>query len=310
MTNGPRSLLRMPNFLIIGAAKSGTSAVYAYLRQHPQIFCSATKEPGFFAFEGRQPAFRGPGDRKYNRGCVTDLGRYQELFSDADSQAAVGEASTVYLYNAEAPERIRRYLPTMKLLGILRNPVERAYSGYSFLVRDRLEPLSTFEEALAAEDARIAANWQHIWHHQRLGFYSAQLKRYFDLFPRDQIAIYLYDDFKAKPVAVIQDMFRFLGADAAFMPDVSLKYNVSGEPRSRLLHAALARPNAAKDLLKGLLPAAMRRRMRARVMERNIQPTGRTLAPETRRFLVDLYREDILKLEALIGRELSHWLAA
>jgi hypothetical protein len=111
-------------------------------------------------------------------------------------------------------------------------------------------------------------------------------------------------------VAVIQDMFRFLGADAAFTPDVSLKYNVSGEPRSRLLHAALARPNAAKDLLKGLLPAAMRRRMRARVMERNIQPTGRTLAPETRRFLVDLYREDILKLEALIGRELSHWLAA
>jgi hypothetical protein len=300
----------MPSFLIIGAAKSGTSAVYNYLLQHPQIFCSAAKEPGFFAFEGRKAAFRGPGDRKYNRGCVTDLGRYQELFTGARGQHAVGEASTVYLYSPEAPERIQHYLPTVKLVGILRNPVERAYSGYSYLVRDRLEPLSSFEEALAAEDARVAANWQHIWHHQRLGFYYAQLKRYFDLFPREQIAVYLYDDFKARPVAVIQEMFRFLGVDPAFSPDVSIRYNVSGRPRSRLLHAALARPNAAKDLLKGLLPAGIRRRIRARLMQRNIQPTDRRMAPETRGYLIELYREDILKLESLIGRELSHWLAA
>jgi sulfotransferase family protein len=302
--------MTMPNFLIIGAAKSGTSALYAYLRQHPQVLCSDKKEPGFFAFEGHETTFRGPGDRKYNRNCVTELGRYRELFKKAVNKDAVGEASTVYLYNAEAPGRILRHVPDVKLLAVLRNPVDRAYSGYRFLVRDRLERLPSFEDALEAENARIAANWQHIWHHKRLGFYYEQLKRYYDLFPREQLMISLFEDLEAAPVRVIQDMFRFLGVGAGFTPDVSLRYNVSGTPRSRILHAALARPNAAKDVVKGLLPRAMRRRVRAKLMARNIRGGTRAIALGTRQYLVDLYHDDIRKLEVLIDRDLSHWLIA
>jgi len=300
----------MPTFLLIGAAKSGTSAVYAYLRQHPQIYCSEAKEPGFFAFEGCKVAFRGPGDRKYNRQCVTDLERYRALFRNGDGRPALGEASTVYLYHPEAPGRIQRHVPNVRLLGILRNPVERAFSGHRFLVRDGLERLPAFEDALAAEDERVAANWQHIWHHRRLGFYAEQLERYFQRFSREQMLIVLYEDLERAPVAVLQRMFGFLGVDAGFEPDVSLRYNVSGSPRSRLVHAALARPNAAKDVLKGVLPAVLRRRLRATVMAKNIRSDGSQLAPETRRALVDLYREDVRRLERLIQRDLSHWLAA
>jgi hypothetical protein len=300
--------MTMPNFLIIGAAKSGTSAVYAYLRQHPQVFCSERKEPGFFALEGRRATFNGPGDRKYNRNCVTNLERYRELFHKGVGKKAVGEASTVYLYSPEAAGRIHGHVPDVKLLVILRNPVERAYSGFRFLVRDRLERLSTFEQALEAEDARIAANWQHIWHHKRLGFYHEQLRRYFNLFPRERIAICLYEDFEAAPVAVVQHMFDFLGVAPDFTPDVSLRYNVSGTPRSRLLHAALARPNSVKDVLKGLLPATARRHVRAKLMAQNIRPSAPPLAADTRRHLVNLYHDDVLELEALIERDLSHWL--
>lgn len=300
--------MSMPTFLLIGAAKSGTSAVYEYLRQHPEVYASDIKEPGFFAFEGQRPSFEGPGDRKFNRGCVTTLSRYQELFSHAVAQPALGEASTVYLYSREAPQRIRRYLPDVKLLAILRNPVERAHSGYRYLVRDGLEPLPSFESALQAEEARIAANWQHIWHHQRLGLYYDQLRRYFDLFSPDQIAVCLYEDFQASPLAVMRTMFSFLGVDPSFAPDISVRHNVSGAPKSRLLHAALARPNAAKNLIKGLLPAATRRRMRARLMEHNIVPTRADIAPATRRYLADFYRDDVLRLQSLIGRDLSHWL--
>jgi hypothetical protein len=300
----------MPNFLVIGAAKSGTSATYAYLRQHPQVFASERKEPGFFAFEGQRAMFTGPGDRKYNRGCVTDLERYRQLVRLAAGNVAVGEASTVYLYSPEAPARIRRHVPDVKLLAILRNPVERAYSGYRYLVRDGLERLPSFEAALDAEDDRIRSNWQHIWHHKRLGFYHEQLTRYRDLFPPDQLAVFLYEDLVAAPVQMIQQMFEFLGVASDFTPDVSLKYNVSGTPRSRLLHAALARPNAAKDVVKAFLPAAMRRRMRADLMARNIRPSIPPLAAETRRYLVELYRDDTRKLERLIERDLSHWLAA
>jgi Sulfotransferase domain len=299
----------MPTFLLVGAAKSGTSAVYDYLRQHPEVFGSEWKEPGFFAFEGQVARFAGPGDRKFNRRCVTTLARYQGLFSKVVNQRAIGEASTVYLYSPEAPSRIRRHLPTVKLIGILRNPVDRAYSGYRYLVRDGLERLPSFEAVLEAEDSRVAANWQHIWHHKRLGFYYLQLKRYFDLFPRDQIAVYLYEEFQARPLAIVQQMFAFLGVDPGFAPDVSLQHNVSGEPRSRLLHKALAHPNAAKDLVKGLLPEPTRRRMRARLMKWNILPTPPNLASETRRALLNLYRDDILRLESLIDRDLSHWLS-
>jgi hypothetical protein len=300
----------MPTFLLIGAAKSGTSAVYAYLRQHPQVFCSPAKEPGFFAFEGCKVGFRGPGDRKYNRQCVTEIDRYRALFREGAAKPVRGEASTVYLYHPEAPGRIQRHVPNVKLLGILRNPVERAFSGHRFLVRDGLEPLPAFEDALAAEDERVAANWQHIWHHRRLGFYSEQLERYFQRFSPDQMLIVLYEDFERAPVAMLQRMFGFLGVDAEFEPDVSLRYNVSGRPRSRLLHAALARPNAAKDALKGVLPAVLRRRLRASLMAKNIRRDDSRLAPETRRALVDLYRDDIRRLERLIQRDLSHWLAA
>ncbi len=280
--------MTMPTFLLIGAAKSGTSAAYAYLRQHPEVFASELKEPGFFVFEGQAARFAGPGDRKFNRGCVTTLAEYEALFRKVAHQRAVGEASTIYLYRREASGRIQRYLSGIRLLAILRNPVERAYSGYRYLVRDGLEHLPSFEDALEAEDGRVAANWQHIWHHTRLGFYSVQLQRYFDLFSRDQIAIYLYEDFQANPLAVLRQMFGFIGVDPSFTPDISLKYNVSGQPRLRLLHAALARPNAARTLVKGLLPAAMRRRLRARLMEQNIRPTAPDLALDTRHHLVSL----------------------
>ena len=300
----------MPTFLIIGAAKSGTSAVYEYLRQHPDVFVSDNKEPGFFALEGQVADFTGPGDRKFNRTCVTSLSRYQSLFTKVVNQPAVGEASTVYLYSPAAPACIRRHVPAVKLVVILRNPVERAYSGYKYLVRDGLEKLTSFEDALEAEETRIAANWHHIWHHKRLGFYHDQLKRYFDLFQSDQIAVYLYDDLQARPLAMMQNIFAFVGIDAAFTPDVSVKYNISGEPRSRLLHGALAHPNAAKNLVKGMVPAATRRRLRNWLMEHNIVLTETRIAPETRRHLVDLYREDIAKLESLIDRDLSHWLHA
>jgi hypothetical protein len=233
---------------------------------------------------------------------------YQALFQASDSRPAVGESSDLYLYYPEAPARIRRYVPHAKLIAILRNPVDRAYSGYRYLVRDGREPLSSFEEALEAEGARIAGNWLPIWHHQQRGFYYRQLKRYFDLFDRDQLAVYLYDDFRADPLGVMQAMFRFLGVDPSFVPDMSVKHNVSGTPRSRLLHAVLARPSAMKDLVKPFVSTAIRHRVRAVLMERNIVPDEPRLAPATRRALTEVYREDIRQLEPLLGRDLSRWL--
>jgi hypothetical protein len=303
--------MTMPSFLMIGAAKSGTSAIYAYLEQHPDIFTCDVKETGFFAFEGSSPNFRGPGDRIMNRWFVTDLEKYRSLFRGSQSHRAVGESSDLYLYYPEAASRIRRYIPDAKLIAVLRNPVDRAYSGYRFLVRDGREPLPTFEAAVEAETWRIAADWLPIWHHTMRGYYYRQLKHYFDVFDRSQLQIHLYDDFVADPLGVMQEIFRFVGVDVSFVPDMSVRHNVSGTPRSRLLHAVLARPNAAKDFAKTFVPQRVRghlRRTRAILMERNTMPGEPKLASQTRRALAARFQEDIRQLSQLLGRDLSRWL--
>jgi sulfotransferase family protein len=302
--------MSMPNFLMIGAAKSGTSSLYAYLRQHPQLFLSEVRECEFFALEGQTPNFAGPGDQIAYRRYITTLDRYQALFAGAAHREAVGECSDLYLYSAAAARRIRDYIPDVKLIVMLRNPVDRAFSHYRQFVRDGREPLRTFEEALQAEETRIVNGWHPHWYLKARGLYSGQIKAYLELFPRERLAIHLYDDFQANPVAVLRDLFSFLGVDPTFVPDMSLRYNISGTPRSRLLHAVLARPMAVKDIFKPLIPARVRHRLRAKLMNRNIIPERARIAQETRNALASFYREDLLMLQSLIGRDLSPWLAA
>ena len=302
--------MTMPNFLMIGGAKAGTSSLYAYLRQHPDVFLSEVRECDFFVLEGQTPTFNGPGDQIAFRRYITTLDRYQELFTDAGDRRAIGESSDLYLDGPGAAERIRHHLPGAKLLVILRNPAERAYSQFKHLVRDGRETLPTFEQALAAEEQRVADGWHPIWHLAGRGFYAAQLQRYLDLFPRQQLSIHLYDDFVASPPRVMRALFEFLEVDPTFQVDMSLKYNVSGTPRSQLLHSFLAQPMAIKDVFKPLLPAPFRHRVRAKLMNRNIVPDRSRMSKATRRALIARYSEDMHRLEDLIQRDLNAWRAA
>ena len=299
--------MTMPNFLIIGAAKSGTTSLYHYLKQHPQVYMSPVKEPKFFALEGERPNFRGPSDeQEINRKSVTDIDAYRALFKGVTSEKAIGEASTLYLYSLKASERIRHHVPDAKLIAVLRNPVERAFSSYLHCVRDRGEPLTDFAQALRQEETRIENVWGPIWHYKNVGFYSAQLERYFDLFRRDQIKIYLYEDIKSNAVGVLQDIFRFLEVDDTRIPNISLKHNVSGVPKNRLLHALLNKRNPLKSAIKPLLPAKPRKRLNHSLTNRNLVRPG--LSPEVREQLIEVYSEDVLRVQELIQRDLSQWL--
>ena len=301
--------MRLPNFLIIGAAKAGTSSLFAYMGQHPDVFISSAKEPNFFALEGQAVAFAGPGDDIINQASITDLPTYEALFAGVRGQAAVGEASTLYLYATAAAAGIKRYVPDVKLIAILRDPVERAYSSFLHLQRDGREPCASFEAALDQEDLRIRNHWEHLWHYTKVGYYHAQLRRYYDLFPREQIAVWLYDDFEADPTRVLREVFAFLGIDPTYAPDMTFRHKVAGTPRSRALHAVLTRPNAAKALAKRLLPAHVRSTLYAAMMQRNIVTHRDPLPEGVRRRLRELYRPDVEQLSGLIGRDLSAWLA-
>lgn len=303
--------MRMPNFLIIGAAKCGTDALYSYLAQHPQIYLSRSKEPNFFIVEGQAAIpYRGPGDRETLERCdmwVSTLERYQALFAGVSAEKALGEGSTWYLYDERAPERIHQHIPHAKLIAILRHPVDRAYSAFTMLRRDGRETIRDFDLALAAEDDRVRSNWEPLWHYRRMGLYSTQLKRYYDTFDAAHIRVVLYDDFSSRPVDVMRELFRFLEVDDQFAPDVATRYNVSLVPKHPTYQWIIAGQHPLKTVAKAVLPAAVRRRVKDGLLSRNLtRPTP--LAPEVRRQLVEIFRLDIVQLQGLIDRDLSHWL--
>src|SRR3954451_22819855 len=214
--------MTFPTFLILGAAKAGTTALYYYLRQHPQVGMSRIKETNFFALMGRPLDFRGPGDDDYiNRFSVTTWEGYCSQFPEDGKARAIGESSPLYLYSPDAPRRIAEALPAAKLVVLLRDPVDRAFSAFLHLVRDGRETATEFREALRREPSRIADHWEHIWQYRAMGLYHEQLSRYFETFGREQIRVYLYEELAAGPVDVLQDLFRFLEVDEAFSPDVS-----------------------------------------------------------------------------------------
>lgn len=295
----------MPTFLVIGAAKSGTTSLHSYLGQHPDVFMSRTKELQFFPWEGQRPEPRGPGDAAWAASVITSVEEYRSHFADAAGYKARGESSPSYLYFPRAAERIRHYIPDAKLIAVLRHPADRAHSHYLMLRRWGWETLS-FEEALAAEERRTREGWGHTWQYLRRGFYGAQLATYLELFRREQLKVYLYDDLLADPVGLAQDIFRFLGVDDAFAPDVSRRHNVAALPRHRGLNDYLTSPSPSRALIRRLLPDGLARRVGDRV--RRLNQTRPRLPGRLRRRLIDRYREDVVKLQEIMRRDLSHWL--
>ena len=291
--------MTMPNFLIIGAMKSGTTALYYYLEQHPEIYMSPVKEPNFFSSQEQENA----------ADAVTNIGAYQQLFRGASGKKAIGEASHSYLYDPGAAAEIRRYVPEAKLIAILRNPIDRAYSHFLHMVRSGTEPLDDFAQALQEEGAGIHKG-RTFQDYIRRGLYYDQLKRYFGMFPREQVRVYLYEDLSEAPISTVQDAFRFLKVNDSFVPDVSLRRNVSGHPKYKTLDGLLRRQSRIKHAAKIYLPARMRWRLSKAfddLKTRNlVEPPP--LQTEVRRRLISVNREDILKLQDLIHRDLSGWL--
>lgn len=302
----PHQELRLPDFLGIGAAKAGTTALHRYLAQHPEIHMSRRKEPNFFIADEQPPRFGGPGDRTIiNRDVIWRLDDYRRQFAGAREGQVLGEISPRYLSTPGVAERVRARLPRARLFAILRQPADRAWSHFMMRRRDGFEPCSTLEEAIADEPRRIAENWASGRYFER-GVYAPQLEAYLRLFPSDRLRVYLYDDLVADPGGLLHDLFSFLGVGTGFIPDTRERPNRSGDLRNPLLRWLWTRTHAWRAPLRPLLPKAARALVSGWV---TAQPLLRAeMPPDTRRWLTALYEEDIHRLERLLGRDLRAWL--
>ncbi len=293
---------RLPNFFVIGANRAGTTSLHDYLGQHPQVFMSPNKEPGYFAPKSDEeralwPGFQAP---------ITTLDEYRALFAGATDERAVGESSTAYLTSARAPALIRGTVPDAKLVAVLRNPADRAFSDYELHRSWGNEALS-FADAVAAEldhEGPVAGRMRG---YVMSGFYGRSLRRYLEHFPRDQLGVWLYDDLVADPGALVRAMFAFLEVDPAVPVDTTSRRNERYEPRHRIIDR-IARSRGVRAATRRVMSSGIRVRMREGLRRVNRAPVEYPEAVRER--LVALYRDDIARTEDIIGRDLSAWVRA
>jgi len=188
----------LPSFLIVGATRSGTTSLYYYLKQHPEIEFPSLKEPRYFSSLNLKLPQRGPGDETVDKKLVLDFDEYKRLFEPFKNSDMVGEASSEYLTDADfTAEKIRDVVGDVPIIIILRNPVQRAYSAYNNLRRDGRET-ETFGRALELEESRRSEGWDVMWAYKHVGLYCEQVRKYLDNFSR--VKILIFEEFIINPI--------------------------------------------------------------------------------------------------------------
>ncbi|MGB7519477.1 MAG: sulfotransferase domain-containing protein [Spirulinaceae cyanobacterium] len=288
--------MNLPNFLIIGAMKAGTTSLYNYLEQHPQIYMSSLKEPNFFSYKGnkQQP--------------ITTKEEYCSLFTQVRDEIAIGEASTTYLSSRQAPNKIYQMIPQVKLIAILRDPAERAYSQYLMhyrsknLVLEEKEILNGFTQSIAEKRPGLVGG----------GRYYNCLKRYLNVFDPNQLKICFFEDLKTQPTSLLQELFAFLQVENDFIVTQSSKaYNSGGIPSNKGIYNYLEfSKQIFNNTIKPLIPKTLIDPIyQAYVNFRNANLVKAPPLPEVmRQQVIEVYRPDILALQELVRRDLAHWL--
>lgn len=295
--------LALPNFIGAGVAKAATTSLHAYAHQHPDIYMSPVKETNYFYLYGEPARFRGPGDRTIiNRRSITREEEYLALFSGR-SEPVLGEVSPRYMADARVPGRIAADIPEVKLVIGLREPVDRSFAQWTWARMAGRERLP-FAEAIELGEKRDSEGWG--WgNYLKLSYYADQLERFYDLFDKSKIHIYLFEEFAADPIGEMQRVFAFLGVNPEFVPNVAQRHNRSGVLPSGWKRALWEASAPLRDVIRPAIPSRLRHRAYVSVTRGSRSPE---LDPETRTELGQLFRDDILRTQHLIGRDLAHWL--
>ena len=296
---------KKPNFIIIGAMEAATTSLYTYLKQHQDVFMTSIKEPMFFNNFQKENDFKVHG-RKTKK--ITTFEQYYPLFDAVKNEKAIGEASPAYISNEDCPSLIHKYLPETKIIAVLRQPVSRAYSNFLHARRADREPIADFETAFNKEAERKAENWSPLYHYKGKGYYTEQLERYYNLFPKENIKVLLFEEVVKNPIETSQEIFEFLNVDSSFTPDTSKKANVSGTPKGLFgwLIMKLRYYNLIPNIqFSNYLPSFV-----IQFIFNSAYKKAKPLNTELKNRLTDTYyKEDILNLEKLIDRDLQHWLS-
>ena len=288
--------MKKPNFLIIGSLKSGTTSLYKYLSQHPQIGFSERKEPKYFCWKDLNLNFNGTEKvvTQIMESTVQKLEEYEELFKNIDTKYC-GEASADYFHTKNTAKNIFKYNPQMKLIVILRNPSERAYSDWRHNVKMGYEPIRSFKKAIKAIQKRKSNNGVPYFDYLDKGNYSCHLKEYLSFFPSKNIKVLFFDDLKEDPGAVCNQVLTFLGIEGVFGFDTNNIYMKNTyTPKYYTVHSIAKKIGKFNKYLENKIKVL------------NGLPS--VIPSQERSLLQNYYREDILNLENILEKDFNYWL--
>lgn len=294
----------LPNMIIVGAPKGGTTTLHYVLAQHPEVFMSEIKEPGFFWSYGQEVRLHGPSAILLKHRVISQLESYQALFEGVTSEKVVGESSASYMFHPRSPQLLHQFIPNAKLVFILRQPADRAFSSYTQYLRDGVEPCSDFAEAVEQEKQGLRDHWT-FGRHLQYGFYHQAFQAYLEYFDSQQMHISLFDDLRSDPYGLMKGLFQFLEVDNTFVPDMTHHHNVSGVIGNPLIRAFWIQTNRLRAAIRPLTTQKMRHTFSEWVFSSAKKPE---FSPELRLELTEYYRKDIEQLQNFLGRDLSQWL--
>lgn len=294
-------------FLFAGTAKAGTTSIYHYLRQHPEVHIPE-KETFFFLRDIYQANRLPYPQQRKKEDLVLGHEAYRALYAPYQD-GAVGEVGTGYLYHWQ--ESIPQILNTLgsdtRIIIVLRHPTDRCYSSYMHFAKDLHESLS-FSEALRAEDHRRSEGWDFMWYHRSLGFYAEQVKAFMGAFAH--VKVMIYEEFVQSPEKYMKDLFAFLEVDPGHPLSLGKTHNPSGMPKSALLQKFITHENIFKSAIRPVFrlffSAEKRAQIRKTAKSKNLEK-GPPIPSDMRKVLDREYGTDIAALERLLGRKIEAW---
>ena len=297
-------MIQTPNLFVVGAARCGTTSLHRYLAEHPEIFVPERKELSYFGVGDTGEDFGGPDGALVSGKLPRSLSEYLSYFRGCTDEKIQVDVSPWYLYSSLAAERIRESCPKSKIIAILRNPIDRAYSHYRLMAKLGMEKHERFWDAVAAEQERKTQRWTFGWYYSEVGLYGKQLSRYFAHFAPEQIKIIFFEEFIRDTKSVMGDIYRFLGV-REIHPDTYPIYNEAVLPKSRSVKLLLEKGGYLGRLARPIVRERLRRRIRAVIEEFNAADKSLDFWARSRMSMN--YKEDKKILESLIGSRILVW---
>ncbi|WP_076398994.1 sulfotransferase family protein [Insolitispirillum peregrinum] len=297
----------LPNFICVGAPKTGTTALHEDMTAHPDVFVTPVKETHFFrlAFDGLP--WNGPGTPPPME--IDSLDKYKALFAGVRGEQAIGEICPSYFADPRTPGHIHATLGTVKIIIMLRDPAARAFSQFLHARLIGCEPEPSFLKAIALEPEREAAQWGEFWSYLGQSHYAPVLERYFATFGRDNVLVIRHDHYLRDRENSLREVYQFVGVDPDFARQQlapKRTVNISGVPSNPLAAFAFRHIEQMAKIGRVLAPTGLRRKIRA-ILDRSL--TKATLTAEERESIITRLSDDLARVEELTGWDLRDWKA-